>query len=431
MFPEDLEEYKNCVPPTLENVKAGKQICPSLCDFKKCDLKCDATKLNEKYWDSKKNTYRKLNKDEINYNTFNDDLAKYEVVLIKNRIKDLYRFKHVYMYNEILDEIRKSFLQHQSELFEVYFLDQALEDMMPKSENDHNNYKDTVYDKYNRSGYLIQRGKYYIFQSFDSNEDIPMYYRSNYNLTNENLTPIKNYIEMNYGKVKDVVQKTDNIVAKKEYDFETVTSYYLNRPENYIVGIVSKNINKVDNINETNDVFKIRPALQKKGDKKRGTGIYSLTGAVCATSKDKPFLLNTIKKIKSKIDKNFINKLSTREDMCNSIMIMLLYLEKYATSKDDNKITYVMIPANHTLYPFPYNLEDRIKYNLQKVKDIVGENTFEHSIKKENNGTFNEFTNLRSYILEITNDKKIEKHKTEMEKLGFTLDKSKYIMNID
>jgi len=41
MFPEELEEYKNCVPPTLENVKAGKQICPALCDFKRCDLKCD------------------------------------------------------------------------------------------------------------------------------------------------------------------------------------------------------------------------------------------------------------------------------------------------------------------------------------------------------------------------------------------------------
>ena len=50
------------------------------------------------------------NKSTHNEDTFNDDLAKYEVVLIKNRIKDLYRFKHVYMYNEILDEIKKSFL---------------------------------------------------------------------------------------------------------------------------------------------------------------------------------------------------------------------------------------------------------------------------------------------------------------------------------
>ena len=50
------------------------------------------------------------------------------------------------MYDEILNEIKKSFIQHQAELFEEYFLDQALEDMMPKTENDFNNYKDTIYD---------------------------------------------------------------------------------------------------------------------------------------------------------------------------------------------------------------------------------------------------------------------------------------------
>ena len=76
MFPEELEEYKSCVYPTPENIKAGKQICPALCDFKRCDLKCDANKLNEKYWDSKKNTYNRLTKEEINYNTYNNDLAK-------------------------------------------------------------------------------------------------------------------------------------------------------------------------------------------------------------------------------------------------------------------------------------------------------------------------------------------------------------------
>jgi hypothetical protein len=49
MFPEELKEYSNCVYHTLENVKAGKQICPALCDFKKCELKCDSTKLNNLY----------------------------------------------------------------------------------------------------------------------------------------------------------------------------------------------------------------------------------------------------------------------------------------------------------------------------------------------------------------------------------------------
>ena len=36
--------------------------------------------------------------------------------------------------------------------------------MIPRTENDYNNFKDTIYDKYNNSGYLIQRDDFYIFQ---------------------------------------------------------------------------------------------------------------------------------------------------------------------------------------------------------------------------------------------------------------------------
>ena len=88
---------------------------------------------------------------------------------------------------------------HQENLFENYYLDRGLEELMPKTENDYNNFKDTIYDKYNRTGYLIQRGKYYIFQPFDDNEDIPLYYRENFELDVENNIPIKNYIEQKYG----------------------------------------------------------------------------------------------------------------------------------------------------------------------------------------------------------------------------------------
>ena len=137
-------------------------------------MKCDSKNLNEKYFN--KNTYV-LDKKEIDYNTFNDYLAKFEIISIKNKIKDLYRFKHVYLYDEILNEITRSLESHQIDMFENYFLDQAIEDMMPKDENDFNNFKDTIYDKYNRPGYLIQRGIYFIFQPFNENEDVPMYYR--------------------------------------------------------------------------------------------------------------------------------------------------------------------------------------------------------------------------------------------------------------
>jgi len=423
MFPEDFEEYKNCVPPTIENVKAGKQICPSLCDFKKCDLKCDATKLNEKYWNSKKNTYRKLTKEEINYNTFNDDLAKYEVVLIKNRIKDLYRFKHVYMYNEILDEIKKSFLQHQSELFEDYFLDQALEDMMPKSENDFNNYKDTVYDKYNRSGYLIQRGKHYIFQPFNENEDVPMYYRQHMDIEQNNQVSLNNFVKQQFRTVyKKVKVKKDELTKVEEgYNFDDTLDYYEEREENFIVGIIDKNLNKL--ASDEPDLFKIRPPRAKVLDKKRGTGIPTFKGAVCSTSKDKEYLMKLVRMIPniSKTEIARIDKL-TREYICNEIRDKLLFLEKYSTSKDGNKITYMMIPLNHPIYPFPYNLEDRIKYKMKQINKIADRpvDVITKKQKDKNDNTI--------YELSFKNDKYFKDSIKNLENLGFKLKDNNWII---
>ncbi len=425
MFPEDLAEYKNCVPPTLENVKAGKQICPSLCDFKKCDLKCDATKLNEKYWDSKSGTYRKLSKDEINYNTYNDELAKYEISLIKNRIKDLYRFKHVYMYNEILDEIKKSFLQHQAELFEDYFLDQALEDMMPRSENDFNNYKDTVYDKYNRAGYLIQRGKYYIFQPFNENEDVPMYYRQHLDVEQNNQVSLNNFVKQKFHSIyKSVKVQKEETQIEEGYNFDDTLDYYEEREENFIVGIVDKNLNKL--ASDEPDLFKIRPPRAKVLDKKRGTGIPTFKGAVCSTSKDKEYLMKLVRMIPNitKAEIARIDKL-TREQICSEIRDKLLYLEKYSTTKDGNKITYMMIPIDHPIYQFPYNLEDRIKYKMKQVNKLVGRSV-DILTKKQKDKNDNPI-----YELTFANDKYFKDLTKEIEAIGFVLKDNTWKMILD
>jgi hypothetical protein len=428
VFPEELEEYKNCVEPTLENVKAGKQICPALCDFKRCDLKCDSTKLNSKYWDEKKKTYKTLEKDELNYNTFNDDLAKYEIGLIKNKIKDLYRFKSVYMYNEILEDIKKSFLEHQSDLFEDYFLDQALEDMMPKSENDFNNYRDTIYDKYNKSGYLIQRGKYYIFQPFNENEDAPMYYREKLNITQNNHVSLNNYVDQNFSRTIKKESKVENVKeeATKDdgYNFEDVMDYYDDREENFIVGVIDKNMNKLASVEP--DLFKIRPPRPKVLDKKRGTGIYTFKGAVCSTSKDKPNLMKLVSMLPN-VSKKEIEKIDklTRESICLEIRDKLLYLEKYSTSADKNKKTFVMIPKDHPKYDFPYNLEDRMKYKLEKIGKLIGEKIKHEAMKKKDSKD-----NIY-YELTFSNDKYLSSHSKEIEKIGFTLQKDKWFCLIN
>ena len=412
-FPEEVEKYKGCVEPSQENINKKKKICPALCDFKECDYKCYEKDLN-KYYNNKTLDYNAVN--DIDYSSFNVNLAKNEIDSVKQKIKDLYRFKYVYLYEEIKTIILSSYKKEQKLLFVEYFLDKALEDMMPRTENEYNSFKDTIYDKYNRTGYLIQRGKYYIFQPLDNSEEIPMYYRTNYKLEASNITPIKNYIEMKYGKIKETnIITTDKTNKNKDYDLESTIDYYIVRSENYIVGILSKNFLNLD----LEDIFKIRPPLKKTSDKKRGTGIYSLTGAVCATSKDKSYLLGIIKKLKNNINEDIVKyiqkKVTTREDMCENIKLMLLYLEKYSTSKDENKITYLMIPLDHPVYVFPYNLEDRIKYVLNKIKDI-SEREFDYIVKKNKNGKFEEISNLPSYTIEIKNNKYLEEHKSKLEK---------------
>jgi hypothetical protein len=47
-------------------------------------------------------------------------------------------------------------------------------------------------------------------------------------------------------------------------------------------------------------------------------------------------------------------------------------LKKYATTKYDNKVTYVMVLYDHLTLPFPYNLENRIKYYIKVINKAVG-----------------------------------------------------------
>ena len=414
MFPEELEEYKNCVEPTLENIKKGKQICPALCDFKRCDLKCDSKKLNDKYLVNGK--YRKLNKSELDFNTFNDDLSSFEVSLIKNKIRDLFRFKHIYLYDEVLDDVKRSFSGDQAELFDDYFLNQALEDMMPSNENDFNNFKDTVYDKYNRSGYIIQRGKYYIFQPFNENEDVSMYYREHMPINQNNQVSINNYTSQTF-KISNKKSQDNKIESKKEvksYNFDDTLDYYDEREENFIVGIIDKNSNNLANNNKQVDLFKIREPRPKKLDKKRGTGIPTFKGAVCATSKDKAYLMKLVKKIPT-ITKEEVNRIDDliREDICEEIKKQLLYLEKYSTSKDGNKMTYVMVPKDHPTLQFPYNLEDRIKYIMKQVNKIANRSV-DILTKKEKDKNGNP-----TYELSFKNDKFLKG--ILIEELGFKL----------
>jgi hypothetical protein len=105
-------------------------------------------------------------------------------------------------------------------------------------------------------------------------------------------------------------------------------------------------------------------------------------------------------------------------------MKLLLYLEKYSTSKDNNKITYVILPSDHKKYTFPYNLEDRIKHIIKNITTII-KREFDYKVIKEKNGEYETIKNLPNYIIEIKINKYIEEYSKELEKLFNNMGKFK------
>ena len=372
IFAEEVEQYKDCVP-----FGTGENMCPVVCDYEKCEYKCNDVKLNAKYYDPKRKMYRKLDGSELDYSTFTHGLARSEIDYAKSKIKDMYITGYMYNLEDILKYVKDSYNDDKKDLFDEFFVYKAVDELIPLTSNDFNNFKDTIVDKHYNMGYLIYRSKYYIFQPFTQNEDVPVHYRTNYNKEVKNRLSLFNYLK-NTVQYKNLNSSKTNKTDDKKgmfkedvavYDFESTLEYYENRDEFDYVGIIDKELSrrKSKRFDEMKDVFKIREKRNKILEKKRGTGIPSLKGAVCSTSKNKEYLENIAKKLGINLSKSGI----TRTNICDKIKEKMLELEKYGTSKAQNKFTYVMIPANHPNIPFPLNLEDRVKYISDKLKSEI------------------------------------------------------------
>jgi hypothetical protein len=70
-----------------------------------------------------------------------------------------------------------------------------------------------------------------------------------------------------------------------------------------------------------------------------------------------------------------------------------------------------MIPKNHPIYTFPYNLEDRVKYNIELVKKNVDRDLDFKTIKSK--------TEKPNYVIEIKDNKYLQQNKKELNEIGF------------
>jgi len=321
VFPEELEKYKDCKPGVD---------CPEICEFQKCEYQCHNKSLNDKYYEKTK--YKKIEKEKLDYNTFTNFLARQEIDSCKRVISEMFKFKYIYLVDDIINYVRDSFKGEERDLFDEQFVFLGLDEMCPITENDFNNFNDTIYDKYNVAGYIIQRGKYYIFQPFNENEDVPMYYRTTYRKELLNELSLGNYSKgfTEFKETKEIKKKTDGY----EYDLD----YYNKLPENEYVGVIDKNIsNRKSAILGEGDIFKIRPKMSV-GEKKRGVGMASFKGAVCS--------------VKEKYEIDEIAKSLGIKDLGTSrIQLCEMIRDKlWDRQKKDKSKTYLIVPKNHSKY---------------------------------------------------------------------------------
>jgi superfamily II DNA or RNA helicase len=417
MFEEEIKEYDKCIKPDedVDNLKntelkdkdkfKNKELCPPKCDFMNCEYKCEDKILNNKYYDPDRKLYKRLKKENLDITTFNLNLARTEIEFAKKHIKELYMSDYVYNLDTILSHVKNSYPDSKKDLFDEFFVQKGLDELIPITENDFNNFKDIIHDKTHKPGYLIYVNGYYVFQPFDENEKSPMFYRTGFKTSNKSKLSLKNFI----------LNEKSNIYTSDEdienYNYIDVVDYYDNRDEYEIVGIIDKETDrkKSKRIDEIEDVFKIREKRDKILDKKRATGIPSVMGAVCATSKDRNYLLKIAKNLNIEIKDKYI----IRNDLCGLIQNKLIELEKY--SKGKNKKTYIMVPKNHPTLKFPLNLEDRIEFLKKSVNNIVGVSIEFSEIenKKEKNIT-----------LSFKNDKVSKNDENKIIDLGFSKNKN-------
>jgi superfamily II DNA or RNA helicase len=386
VFIEEQEKSKKCQSPLeLKDKKIKTNMCSDLCDFMPCKYTCGDPKLSNLY-DPSSLIYKRLEKEKLDYSTFLLKYANNEIEYAKNKIKELYKLKYVYTLSTITDYVKKSLNPDQSELFDDYFIYQALAQLLPVSDDEFNSFSDVIYDRYNVPGYLIYRNVYYIFQPLDQKDDVPLFYRTVYQRDLINDLSMSNYL-----KLFTLPQEEEVILEKSNFD----TTYYESKKENSIVGIID--------IRDNNEVFKIRRSMTDEDkNKKRGEGIISIKGSTCEDKEKSEILLYS-----KKLDVIGINKDDSRQKICSEIKNRLIELEKY--NKDD--ITYLIIPNNHPTLEFPLNIHDRKDHIVKEVEAM--------------NLKINVESSKNKYILTVKSDNE------KLRSFGFSKENNIFIKVID
>ena len=163
----------------------------SECDYlRDCKYEC--------IWEPKSN---KIEIDSNTYEIFFDKLIIQDIVKIIDKI---YKFNYVYTIEDIVKYINK----YDSNINKS-FIYKTIDYMINK--------KVEITDKYRRKGYIIYRGRYYIYQPNDLKDELlPMYYRKRLLQYKDKMIKIDLFNDNNINNIKNNEKESKNINYNKK-----------------------------------------------------------------------------------------------------------------------------------------------------------------------------------------------------------------------
>lgn len=183
--------------------------------LEKVSITCNLNKLKNCIYDIPNSK-----KDNSTYLLNNNFFGKFEIDFIIKKIKQAYTENFVYKlkdFHRMIKSIDRTL--NTDNLF--YALSSLIDN------------KSLVLDKYNRSGYIIQRGDYYIFNPENTNEESSLFEKTNDFREFQNKKSLEQYLNSTYKKTekkkKIVINKINNLdteILKKREDIEIETDVF-------------------------------------------------------------------------------------------------------------------------------------------------------------------------------------------------------------
>tara|TARA_Y100001970_G_scaffold166800_1_gene204231 strand:- start:6059 stop:9619 length:3561 start_codon:yes stop_codon:yes gene_type:complete len=191
---KEEDRFKNVEIINSKNVKLTVDLYDKkfsrACNYMDCEYKC---------YPEREVPSIKMDNDTYSIIYAQDDISK-----VKKIVKDMFKSRFVYTLKDIINNVKN---------IENKFIIKAVDSMV-------DNKNDVVYDLYNRDGYIIQQGLYYMFQPFMiDDKTLPLYYRRRPVSIKNNKFNIDNFIDNEYRKIvkRKFVEKDINISEINEF----------------------------------------------------------------------------------------------------------------------------------------------------------------------------------------------------------------------